>query len=253
MKSDTSKSQPDFRLYPAIDLLNGKCVRLRQGDYAQVTEYTNDPTQLAREFAQAGGNCLHVVDLSGARDPKARDLKTIGAIVAAVDLKIQVGGGIRSREEVAELFASGVDRVILGSLVAKDPGLAKALLTEFGGERIVFGLDVALDSTGLPLLAIHGWQETTKISLWQVLREFSPLGLKHILVTDIARDGMLAGPALALYAEILQKFPEISLLASGGISNLEDIRALRKIGAFGAITGKALLEGRFTLSEALQC
>ena len=242
-----------MKLYPAIDLKGGKCVRLEQGRFDRVTVYGEDPLATAAGFAKAGASALHVVDLDGARDPAARQIALVEALAHGTTLAVQVGGGIRSVDDVARLLAAGAARVVVGSLTVRDPQLAFELLERFGPKSIVFALDVRLDAQGVPLLATAGWSENATVTLWDALARYVPAGLHTILCTDIGRDGMLVGPALELYRTTRERYPRLELLASGGVASLDDLRALKAMGADGAIVGKALYAGRFTLEEALAC
>jgi len=240
-------------VYPAIDLSGGRCVRLKQGDFAQCTVFRDDPVQAAVEFADAGAQALHVVDLDGARDPATRQVGVVERIVRATRLRVQVGGGIRTAEDVAALIAAGASRVILGSVAVRDPDAGIAMTSRFGPDRIVFGLDVRMSDGGAPLLATHGWRDTERRTLWDAMALLVPAGLRTLLCTDISRDGMLSGPNLALYGGIARRFPGVEILASGGIASLADLTAIRAAGLAGAVVGRALYEGRFTLAEALEC
>jgi len=242
-----------MKVYPAIDLVGGRCVRLEQGRFESAKVYGDDPLAMADRFAAAGATVLHVVDLDGAKDPGARQLALLERLARHTRLEMQVGGGIRERGDVAALLATGVRRVVVGSVAARDPGAALALLAEFGPERVVFGLDVRLDAAGEPRLATHGWRDTESTTLWSALDRFVPAGLRWLLCTDIGRDGMLAGPSADLYRRTLARYPSLALLASGGIASLDDLRAMKALGCAGTIVGKALYEGRFALEEALAC
>jgi phosphoribosylformimino-5-aminoimidazole carboxamide ribotide isomerase len=242
-----------MKVYPAIDLVGGRCVRLEQGRFESAKVYGDDPLAMADRFAAAGATVLHVVDLDGAKDPRGRQLALLERLARHTSLAMQVGGGIRDRADIAALLATGVKRVVVGSVAAREPERALGLLSEFGPERVVFGLDVRLDASDEPRLATHGWRDTEATTLWSALDRFVPAGLRLLLCTDIGRDGMLNGPSLELYRRTLARYPALELLASGGIASLEDLRALRGLGAAGAIVGKALYEGRFALEEALAC
>jgi phosphoribosylformimino-5-aminoimidazole carboxamide ribotide isomerase len=238
-------------LYPAIDLLDGRCVRLRQGQFEERTDYSGDPVAVAREFEAAGAKYLHLVDLSGAKDPGARQTRLIEGIVRATGLKVQTGGGVRSAEQARELLAAGVDRVVIGSGAVKSPELVIGLLREFGAARVTVALDVRVDGAGVPRVALHGWKEQSAVSVAEALAPFLLAGLARVLCTDIALDGMMKGPNLALYQKLLAQFPTIEFQASGGMSRLEDLLALRAAGVRTAVIGKALYEGAIDLKEAL--
>ncbi len=243
-------------LYPAIDLINGHCVRLTQGDFTQQSHYAHSPGDLAQNYRAAGAEWLHVIDLDAAQSRgECQQLDTIRSIFAASDLKVQCGGGIRSRERLKQVFAAGVQRAIVGSLCAKEPEQVRRWLDEFGPERVVLALDIdyrkARGEAGpQPYMVIHGWQEHSGQTLWQLLEQFP--AARHLLCTDIERDGTLSGPNFALYRDIRRHFPHLQVQASGGIAALNDLAQLGRNGTAGAVLGKSLLEGRFTLEQALK-
>lgn len=238
-------------LYPAIDLRRGRVVRLTEGSFDAEKAYFDDPVAVAREFAAAGSPWLHLVDLDGAKDPAQRQTALVSAIVQACGLRVQSGGGIRDESHVRTLLDAGVTRVIVGSLAVKQPDLVGGWLEKFGPEKIVLALDVRLNAAGVPMIAVAGWQADSGVTLDATLRTFLPRGLRHILCTDISRDGKLTGPNFELYAQLRRDFPTIDVQASGGVSSLDDLRRLKREGAHGAIVGRALYENKFTLKEAL--
>jgi phosphoribosylformimino-5-aminoimidazole carboxamide ribotide isomerase len=238
-------------IYPAIDLRGGRVVRLTEGKFDQEKSYGDDPLAVARKFQTAGATWLHVVDLDGAKDPAKRQTPLVEQLARNSGLRVQTGGGIRDETQVAALLAAGVGRVIIGSLAVRQPDLVRGWIKSFGPERIILSPDVRLDAAGVPRIAAAGWQETTGVALDDFLAGYLSAGLVHILCTDISRDGKLTGPNAALYAALVKRFPSIQLQASGGVSSLEDLRALRATGAAGAIVGRALYENRFTLQQAL--
>ena len=240
-------------LIPALDLINGEVVRLQQGDFARQTTFASDPMPIAQAYAAAGAVWLHVVDLDGARDPAKRQVATIERLARELPMHVQVGGGIRQRSDIEALFAAGVQRVVIGSLAVKQPELVSAWLQEFGSDAIVLSLDVSIAADGKAYVATHGWQETSELTLEQAIERFLPYGLRHVLCTDIATDGMLSGYTTDLYARLKQQYPQLVIQASGGAAQLEDLRALQGIGCDSAILGKALLTGKFTLEEAFAC
>ena len=235
-------------VYPAIDVMGGKCVRLFKGDFDKQTTYSNSPEQVATEFRKQGAGWLHLIDLDGARSPNERQLEIIGKIVRESKMQVQTGGGIRSVEEVASLLTTGAHRVIIGSLATKEPELVKSMLTEFGPEKICLAADVQ-PRDGEYYVAVSGWQELSQIPLRSFIKDYLEVGLKHVLCTDISRDGTLEGCNLTLCNSIQSEFPEIDLQASGGVDSLNDLRSLKTA---GVIVGKALYEGAFTLPEALE-
>lgn len=240
-------------LIPALDLINGEVVRLQQGDFARQTTYANDPIEVARSYAAAGAEFLHIVDLDGARDPANRQLELITAMQRESGLRTQTGGGIRSRDDIASLLEAGVERVVVGSSAVKDPALAADWLAEFGSDAIVLALDINIDEQGQRWLATHGWLEQSDVRIEDLLGELIPAGCRHVLCTDISRDGMLTGPNVPLYRDLKVDFPEIVWQASGGVSGLSDLKNLKAVDCDSVILGKALLTGKFTLKEATEC
>ena len=236
-------------VYPAIDLMDGACVRLRQGRFNEASVYPEEPAEGARRFAAAGAAWIHVVDLDGARHGAPRQHDLFGGIAAAGEAKVQAAGGFADEDSVSAALEAGVARVVLGSLAVDQPKAAGALLARFGSERIALALDVRLDEAGQPILATRGWTTSAGASLWTVAERYP--GLRHLLVTDIARDGVLAGPNLSLVAAIRRRLPNARLQASGGIASLADIAALREAGAAGAIVGRAIWEGRMDAAAAI--
>ena len=240
-------------IYPAIDLRGGRVVRLTEGKFDQEKSYGDDPLAVAQEFAAAGATWLHVVDLDGAKDPARRQTALVEKLARNSGLLMQTGGGIRDEAQIAALLAAGAQRVIVGSLAAKQPDLVRGWLQKFGAAHIILSPDVRLDADGTPRVAAAGWQESTGIALDDFLQGFLAAGLVHILCTDISRDGKLTGPNTALYAQLVRKFPTLQIQATGGVSSLDDLRALKPTGSAGAIVGRALYEKKFTLQEALTC
>ncbi|MCY1704081.1 1-(5-phosphoribosyl)-5-[(5-phosphoribosylamino)methylideneamino]imidazole-4-carboxamide isomerase [Deinococcus sp. SL84] len=239
-------------LIPALDLLGGEVVRLYQGDFAQKTVFAPDPLPLALAYQAAGAGLLHLVDLDGARDPARRQLTLLSRLGHGLTLPLQVGGGIRTTDDIARLLDSGVARVVVGSAAIADPAQAAAWLREFGPERLTLALDLRLEAGGRRTLLTHGWQAGSERSLDSFLAELAGLGAqpRHILCTDISRDGTLSGPNTALYTALVSEYPQLRWQASGGVSSLDDIAALRRAGVAGVILGKALLTGQFTLPQA---
>ena len=240
-------------MIPAIDLIDGKVVRLYQGRYDATTEYEFSPLQLRNNYASAGADWLHVVDLSGAKDASKRQLPLLKQLMHASPLHIQVGGGVRSEQDVVDLLDAGAGRVVIGSLAIRQPELVQGWVQKYGGEHIVLALDVAINANGEKTLPSHGWIEQSNITLEQVLDGYLSAGAKHVLCTDISKDGTLSGSNVQLYKELAAKYPQIAWQASGGIGKLDDIRALIGSGVAGVILGRSLLEGKFTLAEALAC
>lgn len=234
---------------PAIDLKDGGCVRLYQGRFDQVSEYARDPETLAAHYLSLGMDWLHVVDLDGARAGAGGNREVIGRMAALAPGRVQVGGGIRSRADVEAVLGLEAGRVVVGSTAAEQPAEVRAWFADFGPERIVLAFDVQLDAAGTPWLRTHGWTEDAGLSLWDAIEAYAGLGPLNVLCTDVARDGAMAGPNLALYAECTRRFPGLRLQASGGVRDIKDVGALRATGATGAIIGKALLDGRISDEE----
>jgi phosphoribosylformimino-5-aminoimidazole carboxamide ribotide isomerase len=221
-------------------------VRLFKGDFARTTEYSDDPAAVARQFAESHVSDLHIIDLDGARSGIQDNHSIIASIAAESDMAIQVGGGIRDRDGVTEWLDAGVSRCIIGSLAITEPDAVKSWLVQFGGERIVLALDVNINEDGVPLITTHGWTRTSSTSVFECIEDYRDLGLRHVLCTDVSRDGAMEGPNIGLYTHILARFPDLQLQASGGVRHLQDLRALRDSGLPAAITGRALLDGKIT-------
>lgn len=240
-------------IIPAIDLIQGKTVRLYQGSYDKTTEYQQTPLQLRDLYAKAGAGLLHLVDLTGAKNAADRQLELLTTLMQNAPLPVQVGGGVRTAADVEQLLAAGASRVVVGSVAIREPETVQGWLRAYGGDKIVLALDVAINAKGDKTLPSHGWIEESTITLEQVLDGFIAAGAKHVLCTDISKDGTLQGPNVALYAELTQKYPQIHWQASGGVGSLADIKALKPTGVAGVILGRALLEGKFTVEEAIRC
>ncbi len=232
-------------LYPAIDLVAGKAVRLYKGDYAQMTVYSENPVAVARDFAAAGATRIHLVDLEGAKSGVPANLPTIQNILEETDLFVEVGGGIRNMETVEAYLSIGVDRVILGTAAVTDPAFLEAALSKYG-EKIAVGVDL---KDGF--VAIKGWTETSGLKADAFFEKMQSLGVKTIICTDISRDGAMKGTNRALYQELSRKYA-IDLIASGGVSTLEDVKALARMQLHGAIIGKAYYIGAIDLKEAME-
>lgn len=232
-------------LLPAIDLYEQKAVRLYKGDYAQMTVYSDQPLQVAKDFAAAGASWIHMVDLQGARDGGTPNLELVAAVAEETGLRIEIGGGIRSLETAEKFLQSGVARVILGTAAVTDEGFLREALRAFG-PAVAVGADV---KDGF--VAIRGWREQSDYSLESFVEKMQGLGVQTLICTDISRDGAMRGTNRALYRELLKCF-SLRLIASGGVSSLEDICALRDLGLYGAILGKAYYTGAVKLAEALE-
>jgi len=240
-----------FQLLPAIDVRGGRVVRLRQGDYAQETRYDDAPLARARRHADAGATWLHLVDLDAARAGGYTLAPLLAQVAGDTGLQVQTGGGVRSEREVATLLEAGAARVVIGSLAVREPTLVAGWLHRFGPERITVALDARQDEAGRWQLPTSGWTRDSGSALEPLLRRYADAGLRHLLCTDIARDGMMAGPNLDLYTQLRAMAPEVRLQASGGIRDVADIVAAREAGCAAAVLGKALLDDRFALADAL--
>jgi phosphoribosylformimino-5-aminoimidazole carboxamide ribotide isomerase len=236
-------------LIPSIDLRAGACVRLFKGDFAAETRYQLGAHELLARYRTLGASWLHVVDLDGARDGTLGNLALIHALASQRALRLQVGGGVRGAEVIDDLLTHGVARVVIGSAAVERPEDVGRWLRGYGPERICLAFDVRLDALAVPRLHTRGWKQKTALSLWDAVAEFTDDGLRHVLCTDIERDGALAGPNLPLYIEALQRFPKIQWQASGGIASGSDLNALAALGVPAAISGKALLEERISFEE----
>lgn len=242
-----------FTVYPAIDVREGRVVRLRQGDYADETRYGDDPLAFAKRYADGGATWLHLVDLDAARAGGYILQALLRQLAADTGVQVQTGGGVRTREDVAALLDGGASRVVVGSLAVRDPAGVLAWIGEFGSGRITVALDTRRDADGVWRLPVHGWTETAAETLDELLRRYADAGLQHVLCTDIDRDGMLSGPNIELYRAICAAHPSLQVQASGGMRDVADVIAARDAGCAGAVLGKALLEGRLSLPEALAC
>ena len=235
-------------IIPAIDIKDGRCVRLRQGRMADETIFSEDPVAVAARWVEEGAKRIHLVDLDGAKNPYNRQVDLIAKIISSTGLKVQTGGGIRSFADVQALVDAGASRIVIGSLAVRDPEATKAIFKAFGPEKICLAADVIWQNNGF-YIAVSGWQEASSLSLFDFIETYQQDGLLHALCTDIDRDGTLTGCNRDLYQEVKRKYPKLQLQASGGVSMLADLDGLA---ADGVIIGKALYEGRFTVAQALE-
>jgi phosphoribosylformimino-5-aminoimidazole carboxamide ribotide isomerase len=238
-----------MRIIPAIDLKDGKCVRLFKGDFARTTEYSNDPASIGRQFSELEVQDLHIVDLDGARTGAQQNQSIVKEIATHSGLDVQLGGGIRERDDIVSWLNAGVSRCVVGSIAINEPEVVKAWISEFGVDAIVLALDINLNQSGVPVLTTHGWTKDAGISLWDCIDNYRSVGVRHVLCTDVARDGAMAGPNFELYADILERYPDLLLQASGGVRNIDDLRTLRSMNVPAAITGRALLDGEISNTE----
>jgi len=242
-----------FRIYPAIDVRNGRVVRLAQGDYARETGYSDGPLALARAYADAGAEWLHLVDLDAARNGGYTLQPLLTAIKARTGLRVQTGGGVRTTDDIDALLAAGADRAVVGSLAVEAADRIAAWLHKRGGDRLVIALDVRRDADGCWWPATQGWTEQGSRTLDVLAGFYAASGLRHLLCTDIARDGTLSGSNFSLYAWLRRCAPALALQVSGGARSLDDVREARATGCAGIVLGRALLEGRLQLAQALKC
>lgn len=236
-----------IELIPAIDIIDGKCVRLAQGDYTSKKVYNENPLEIAKAFEDNGLRRLHVVDLDGAKAHHIVNYKTLENLATHTSLTIDFGGGLKSDEDLKIAFDCGAQMVTGGSIAVKSPATFEAWITRYGPERIILGADVKEKK-----IAVGGWLEASEYDLFAFVAAYQEKGITKVITTDIARDGMLQGPSLDLYVEMLQKLPGIYLIASGGVSNIEDIESLDEAGVQGVIFGKAIYEGRISLHDLRQ-
>ncbi len=235
-----------MQLYPAIDLKNGQCVRLKQGEFKEITVYSDKPEEIAALWQEQGATYLHLVDLDGALAGHSVNEEVIRRIVNTVSIPVEIGGGIRSEEAIASMLSLGVARVIIGTKAVKQPEFIRDMIETFGADRIVLGVD-AKDG----MVAVEGWETVSEITASDLCSRMKEYGIRHIVYTDISRDGMLSGPNVA-YTKKLTDETGLDVIASGGMSSMEDLRQLYEAGVQGAIIGKALYEKRIDLSEAVK-
>lgn len=233
-----------MRIIPAIDIIDGKCVRLSQGDYNQKTVYNENPLEVAKQFEAAGLKYLHLVDLDGAKAKKVMNWKVLEAITSNTDLQVDFGGGIRTTEDLKTVFNSGAKQITAGSIAVNDRETVLAWISEFGAQKIILGADAKYGR-----IATHGWLDDSGLDAIEFIANYQQEGIQYVVCTDIAKDGMLEGPSIELYKQILNKNSGLKLIASGGVSSLEDLIQLKKIGCEAAIVGKAIYEGRISLTE----
>ena len=233
-----------MNIIPAIDLLGGCAVRLQKGDYDKVTVYSKEPWEVAKSFEEKGARFLHIVDLDGAKDGTTANFETVKKIVESTSLSVEIGGGVRDIERVDKYISLGVDRVIIGTAAVTDTEFLKTAVKKYG-EKIAVGVDI---KDGM--VAIKGWKEISDVSLYDMCHKLTGLGVSCVICTDISKDGMMSGTNIELYADLSTRF-KLNFIASGGVSSIEDIKALRKMNMFGAIVGKAIYTGAIQLEEAI--
>ena len=233
-----------MQLIPAIDIIGGQVVRLRQGDYQQKTVYADSPADVARRFERLGFSRLHVVDLDGAKSKHVVNIEALRNITSATSLTVDFGGGIKTDNDIEQAFAAGARMVTVGSIAVSHPELMQRWATRYGTDRLILGADVRNGH-----ISVNGWQEDTALELIPFLRRYVEMGITQVLCTDISRDGMMQGPAIQLYKEILQVFPGLQLIASGGVATQEDLRQLEAAGVPAVVAGKAFYEGTLTIDN----
>jgi len=233
-----------IEIIPAIDIIDGKCVRLTQGDYRQKSVYTMTPLDMARSYANAGVKRIHLVDLDGAKAGRPCNLATLEAIASLGTPDIEWGGGIKCPDHLEDVFSAGASHAIISSLAVKDPHMMECWLRRFGGERIILGADIRNGK-----VSVNGWMEDSPLSIHDLLDRFIPSGLKEVITTDISKDGMLQGPATQLYVDLAKRYPDMTFTVSGGISSMLDILLLEGLGLQRVIVGKAIYEGHISLKE----
>ncbi len=238
-----------MELIPAIDLKEGRCVRLFKGDFAAETVYSNDPGSVLERYRELGARTVHVVDLDGARDGNQPNRDVILEMAQRRRVRLQVGGGLRTLERVIRLLDAGIDRAVIGSVAVTSPDEVSSWLAEIDPRQLVLAFDVRINEQGVPMLTTHGWLKTSDVSLWSAVERYLPRGLTHVLCTDIARDGAMTGPNCELYAEAVRRFPQIQWQASGGVANARDLEALQRVGVAAVISGKAMLENKISNEE----
>ena len=233
-----------FDIIPAIDLIDGKCVRLSQGDYAKKTIYNENPLEVAKQFEDIGITRLHLVDLDGAKKGEVVNLKVLESIASRTKLVIDFGGGIKTNASIESIFNAGATMATIGSIAVKQPDLFFSWINKYGAERIFLGADVKDD-----MITISGWLENTNVSVFDFLRSNIDKGLTKAFCTDVSKDGMLEGPSIELYKKIISQFPDLYFVASGGVSNIKDVIELQNINCNGVIIGKAIYENKITIDE----
>lgn len=236
-----------MQIIPAIDIIDGKCVRLTQGDYQQKKIYNENPLEVAKQFEDAGLQRLHLVDLDGAKAGAVKNWKVLESIAGKTSLVVDFGGGIKKKEDVDIVFDSGAALATIGSLAVKDENLFVQWLLAYGADKFLLGADVKDEK-----IAVAGWLETTDIRIYDFIEKYISRGVTQLFCTDVSKDGLLQGPSTQLYKNILSQFPSLHFIASGGVSSLADLEALREIGCSGAIVGKAFYEGRIPLEELVR-
>lgn len=233
-----------MKIIAAIDIMEGKCVRLTQGNFCKIKIYDEDPVDMAKKFEDADIENVHIVDLEGAQKGAVTNWQTLEDIRANTALRIDFGGGVKTTEDVEELLELNIDRINVGSVAVREPEKFKEWIKLFGADNFILSTDVKGNE-----IKVNGWQDQTGVTIYDIIGQYEPTGLQHITSTDISADGMLAGPNFALYKKLIKRFPNLKFTASGGVSSMEDLESLKYIGVYGTIIGKAIYEGRISLSQ----
>lgn len=236
-----------FQIIPAIDVIGGQCVRLTQGDYGQKSVYHNDPLEIAKAFEGAGITRLHLVDLDGAKEKKIVNHKVLERIASQTKLHVDFGGGVQSNEMIDLAFSLGAKQITAGSIAVKNPELVISWFEKYGADKIILGADAKNEQ-----IAVSGWQENSNLSVYDFVSDYVQKGAKYIISTDVAKDGLLQGPSFDLYKNLQKQNSGLNIIASGGVSNLEDLQQLKAMNLFGVIVGKAFYEGKITLEQLAQ-
>jgi phosphoribosylformimino-5-aminoimidazole carboxamide ribotide isomerase len=234
-------------IIPAIDIIDGKCVRLTQGDYAQRKVYDDNPVEVAKRYENHGFSHLHMVDLDGARSKHVVNIDVLRKITQATDLKVDFGGGVKSTQDIEQVFEAGASMITGGSIAVKEPNVFEQWIDLYGPEKIILGADVKDRN-----IAFAGWMETSEQEIGEFIDHYVERSIRYIICTDISRDGVLNGPSVELYRELLNQFPEINLIASGGVGSMKDVEELAESGVWGVIIGKAIYEGRIHLDDLIK-
>ena len=233
-----------MKIIPAIDIIDGKCVRLTQGDYSQKKEYNSNPLEVAKAYEGAGIQRLHLVDLDGAKQKKIINLDVLERIASGTSLQVDFGGGVQSDTDIEAAFNAGAQQITGGSIAVKQPQLFEEWLKKYGSEKIILGADVKEG-----MIAVSGWEESSERELLSFLEDYQEKGVQYVICTDVSKDGLLQGPSTLLYQQVIRQFPELKLIASGGVAGIADLHGLKAIGCHGAIIGKAIYEGKMSLQE----
>lgn len=233
-----------MEIVPAIDIIDGKCVRLTKGDYNQKKEYSSNPLEVAKQFEEAGIKRLHLVDLDGAKAHHVVNIEVLKNICKGTNLKVDFGGGVKTEEDLQKVFDAGAEQATAGSIAVKEPDKVKKWIQDLGSNRIILGADVLNGK-----VMVSGWQESSGLDLFEFLKDYLEAGAKWVICTDISKDGVMEGPSFALYESIIARFPDIKLIASGGVTSMEDLEQLQSSQLAGAIIGKAFYEGKLSLQQ----